>query len=184
MEAIQKAKILTSEDRRRIEHYLHNNDPQMCAALALVYHNFLAPLEISRIKRQDIDLRRQRIDVRLGRESHKAQISICCDVQQALIHADVERMYHTEFLIGHKLNKSQISIGAFVKRYGDHLAQIGLSLKDAGFNILRDTGVHDLYYRRFDVQEINRLLRHATIETTIQYLATLGIEERSEAWEN
>lgn len=154
------------------------DDPELWMFVKVIYHCFIRPVEILRLKVGDVDVKNRLINLPAGITKNKKQLSVVIpanfidEVKQWQLHKYDENWY----LFSHDLKPGPKTYGRnnVSRRHSEIRKDVGL---DDRYDLYswKHTGNVDSYRAGVPVVDIMRQNRHASLDETMNYLRSLGL---------
>lgn len=167
------------------------DDPDLWPFVKSIYHLFVRPIELLRVKIKDVDLRTNQIIIQSEVGKNKKQLPV--QIPESFID-EIRAMNLGQypgdwFLFGKKReggfskfqyriqpSPSSFSRNTMTKRHAEILKACGITNPDYTMYGWKHTGNVDAYLAGVDIYDLMRQNRHHSIEQTMTYLRSLGLK--------
>lgn len=174
--------------KQKLKKQILSDDPALWLFVKGIYHLFIRPIELLRIKVGDVDLRTGQIIIHSSAGKNKRQLpvqipdSFIDEIKALELHRYPEDYYlfgKCTTHIGHKHD-----IGPSNKPYGRNAITVrhtaimkACGLTDSKYSMYgwKHTGNIDSFLAGVDIYDLMRQNRHHSIEQTMTYLRSLGL---------
>ncbi|WP_053404232.1 site-specific integrase [Persicobacter sp. CCB-QB2] len=168
----------TMLEATQILNYLRKHDPQLFVFVSIIFHTFLRPIEICRMRVNDIDFDNQRIHV--SKENSKTRIAknprFSKQLLQILREYLVEPNFGDLFIsVNGAPGMRSLNVDHIRYRYNKALKAINLDGKGHTLYSWKHTGNIELYKQCKDVKYVQFQNGHTSLSMTDQYLRNLGL---------
>lgn len=172
-----------SQDQKMVlKAYIQEHDPQLWRVVKFVYHTFIRPVELTRLRVSHVDLRTWQIIVHSKLAKNKTQMSVDIpesfrDEIMAMGLQDMPAdwyLFSTDLLPGAKPIRRVV----FTERHSAVLRACGLGHEHSLYG-WKHTGNIDSYMAGIDILELMKQNRHKSLEQTMTYLRGMGLKPKT-----
>lgn len=175
-EAQTKIDIWNESDLQRFFEYVKNNDQDFYLASLFLFHGFVRPIELCRMKAKHIDLNKRIawIDVRKGKKIRDVQCSLSKPLVK-LLTKRIKSMKPDDYVFSKTLGPGPTNITPrrFKSRLDEIKEKLTFERREAVFYELKHTGVSIAAAKGIPMINIRNQCRHTSITTTEKYLRSL-----------
>jgi len=182
----QKARRhFTNHDAKVIINHLLEHDKELLLGVLLLYHCFIRPAELRRMRIHMISLRRGLINLpgQITKNKRTQSVTIPDVLKPFLAEFNFHRMDQFMYIFGPGLKpnkEKQCGRDSMTKRHKriiDKLYSNGKISTTNGLSLYswKDTGAMHLVELGIDIEQIRKQLRHSSLEETQRYLQSFGI---------
>lgn len=172
----------TSEQRQTLESYLLKHNYPLYLFTRMIYHGFLRPVEVTRLRIQDVDLDRGIIlvPVEAAKNAKQMPVVITAGLRKDLTEF-LERfrgdLPGRAFLFskGFKPGLTHYHRNRFSEAHRAALEETGLYGSGVSGYSWKHTGVTNAYLSGVDIVSIQKQCRHHSLSETETYLRSLGL---------
>lgn len=169
--------------KEKLKKHLQEKNPDLLLFVKFIYHCFIRPIELLRIKVGDMNLESKTIIVYGGSSKNKRTMPVAIPDSfiEDLKAIDWSKYAPTDYLFGRKLRPGPLSLSR--NRVSFIHSEVLTDLKfTKGYTMYgwKHTGNVDAYNAGVDVYSLMRQNRHHSLEQTIKYLRGLGLSPNVE----
>lgn len=189
----------SDRQKEQLKNHLQKHDPRMWLFVKFIYHCYIRPLELLRVRVRDIDLANRTIIIHSQIGKNKRQMAITIpdtfiDEVQAMKLKNINPDY---FLFGNKYKpygkmdakggrspgsvcdllpgETGASRNTISQRFSKVLKELKFP-KDHTLYSWKHTGVCDAHRAGVNIYDIMRQLRHHSLEQTLTYMKSMGLQ--------
>lgn len=169
----------SEQQKQALKREIQSTNPELWVFVKCIYHLFIRPVELLRIKVGDVDLRTRQIIVHSSAGKNKKQLAVSIpDTFIEEIKALNLQQYPADwYLFGFKLKPSNkpYSRNRVTKQHTKALNAVGIT--DSRYTMYgwKHTGNVDSFLAGVDIHDLMRQNRHHSINQTYTYLRSLGL---------
>lgn len=179
----------SEQQKQDLKKKILEKDPELWPFVKFIYHLYIRPIEILRIKIIDVDLRTNHVIVHSGRGKNKKQLAVqipdsFIDEVKAM---NLEQYPATWYLFGKlpRKNKGKAGLGpssvpynrnSVTSRHTAIMKACYITDPDYSMYGWKHTGNIDSFTAGVELYNISRQNRHSSIEQTMTYLRSLGLQ--------
>jgi len=175
----QTLRIFTEEEYKILDDYLFSHNQGLHLFTKIIYYSFIRPVEICRLQIKDIDLTNHVIRVVSQKTKNKKNIPVIIpDPLHNLLTAQNIHLYSRDnflFSKGFKIGPKGIARQTATVHHRRAIDAAGLPT-DLKLYAHKHTGNYRAYKAGIDVYTLMKQNRHHSLDMTMQYLRSLGLE--------
>lgn len=175
----QRIVVFSKEQQAQLEAWLKMHDIRLYYFTRFIYHGFLRPVEIIRLKRKHIDLDQGIILVRAHLSKNKKQmpVTITQGLAPILEEMKVEGMHPEMHIFSTSLKPGflQIYRNRVSERHAKAMKACDMFGSDLNMYSWKHTGNCNAYRSGVDIKALQAQNRHSSLEMTDIYLQTMGL---------
>lgn len=169
----------SQKQKEKLKAKILKHDPDLWLFVKCIYHLFVRPIELLRIKISDVDLRTGQIIIHSSAGKNKKQMAV--EIPQSFI-PEIKALQLKQYpehwyLFGMNLKRSEKPYhrNRVTARHTAILKACGIT--DANYSMYgwKHTGNIDSYLAGIDVYDLMRQNRHHSLEQTMNYLRSMGL---------
>lgn len=167
-------------EKKLLEDYLIANEPRLFLFTRFLFYAFIRPKELLQLQIKDIDLRTKTIRVKgeISKNKRTESIPIVKPLFDLILEFKLMQNPQDFYLFGKNLfpNKKRCGWNVPTNRHRAVLETLGIYVERATVMYSwKHTGNIFAYLAKVDIKLIQRINRHASLETTEIYLRKLGL---------
>jgi integrase len=184
----------SEKQKQDLKKKILEKDPSLWLFVKGIYHLFIRPVELLRLKIADVDLRTSQVIVHSGAGKNKKQwaVQIPDSFIKEIKALKLEQYPPDWYLFGQireKVQGQKITIGPSPKAYGRNsvsdrhtaiLRACGITNPDYTMYGWKHTGNIDSFLAGVTIYDLSRQNRHSSIQQTMTYLRSLGLSPNVE----
>lgn len=166
------------EQKIALKNEILKSDPPLWRFVKCIYHCFIRPQELLRLKVSDVDLRLGQIIIPSAAAKNRKQMAV--EIPESFMEEvkgwGLENYPGEWFLFGRGLvpNSKNLGRNSVSARHGKIIRTLGIDKKHSMYS-WKATGNMDAYLAGVDVYDIMRQNRHHSLDQTMTYLRSLGL---------
>jgi integrase len=166
-------------DRQKVESYMLEHEPELYLFTRMMYYAFIRPGELHQITLADVRLYEKYILIRgaVSKNGKTETVQIIPPLFEALKQVNIQDEKQFYYLFGKGLTPSKYMTAKEVafRRHQKVLKHLGLL--ETGYTLYswKHTGAVNAYRAGVGVKELQKLLRHSSVQITDIYLKSLGL---------
>lgn len=167
---VTKNRIYTAAEAKEILNWTKENDPKLYLCLLLEYYCMIRPIEVLRLKKNNICLVNRTITI-TALENQKSKRSRTLRINQQIIDAiNSISNQESDYLLGRVYNDEY-----FKKKFQRHKKNKRFKVpKGCTMYSFKHTGAVALYNATKDILIVKKYCGHSKVETTMNYLRDYG----------
>lgn len=172
----------TEAQKQQLKEYILEHDPALWRVVKFVYHTFIRPVELTRLRVSHIDLRTWQIIVhsKLAKNKKQMAVDIPESFRDEILAMGLQDMPADWFLFSKGLQPGakQLRRIEFTKRHSKVLRACNMGPEHSLYG-WKHTGNIDSYVAGIDILELMKQNRHQSLEQTMTYLRGLGLRPQT-----
>lgn len=164
--------------KAKLKEKILEHDPELWRFVKCIYHLFIRPLELLRLKVSDVDLRTLQVIVPASASKNKKQMAV--EIPESFAEEvkawGIEKLPADWYLFGKDLKPgpNPYHRNSVTKRHAEIAKMCGIDSRYSMYS-WKHTGNVDSFLAGIDVYDIMRQNRHHSLEQTMNYLRSLGL---------